>query len=267
MIGLGSYAFFWQHSEHARPPTILFDELKRTKELGLDLFQICDYPPIIAFSDEELRTLRSQAFDLGITLELGTKGIAPEHLERFLHIAALLDVRLVRSMLTAPNHFPSLLEAETLLKKSLVAYEASGVSIALETYEQVSSVDLVSLAENIGSKHLGICLDPANCVAALENPREVIDRCAPYVNNIHIKDFAFTRRSGWVGFTLEGVELGQGLLDLDYMIETVGPLRKSINLVVEHWLTWRDDIVETARIENEWNVRNVAYLKGKTDVR
>ena len=79
------------------------------------------------------------------------------------------------------------------------------------------------MVEACGNRHLGICLDPANNVAALENPVAVIDRCAPYVVNLHVKDFAFTRRGGWVGFTLEGTELGTGLLDYNGMIAKIDP--------------------------------------------
>ena len=143
------------------------------------------------------------------------------------------------------------------------AYEASGVSLALETYEQLSSTDLVALVESVGSRRLGICLDPANCVANLEHPVAVIDRCAPYVANLHVKDFAFTRRGGWVGFTLEGVELGKGLLPYDYMIEKVDPEARGINQVVEHWLTWQEDYATTARLENAWNAHNLARMRSE----
>lgn len=264
MIGLGTYAFFWQYSARANPPLSLPEMLQKTKAMGLSLFQICDYLPITDYTDKELHALRACADDLGITLELGTKGVMTAHLERFLHMADLLGVKLIRSMVNTPDHRPTLAEAESLLRKALPAYEASGVNLALETYEQMSSSNLVALVENVGSKALGICLDPANCVAALENPIEVIDRCAPYVNNLHVKDFVFTRRGGWIGFTLEGIELGKGLLDLDYMLKTVKPLERNINVIVEHWLTWRDDIEKTTRIENEWNEHNIAVLKQKT---
>ena len=60
-----------------------------------------------------------------------------------------------------------------------------------------------------------MCLDPANCVAALERPRDVVAATAPYVKNWHVKDFAFTRQAGWVGFNLAGCPLGEGLLDYD----------------------------------------------------
>ena len=264
MIGLSTYAFFWQHSDRASPALSLPEMLHRTRLMGASLFQICDYLPMLEYSDEQLNSLRICASELDMTLELGTRGILPAHLERFLHMADILGVKLVRSMLNAPGHQPTLAEAEILLKQSLPAYESSGVSIALETYEQVHSNDLIALVETLGSSALGICLDPANCVANLEKPTEVIDHCSPYVKDIHVKDFVFTRRGGWVGFTLEGSKLGEGLLDLDYMLDAVNPLQRGINLVIEHWLTWRDDISETTRVEDEWTWHNLTYLMQKT---
>ena len=261
MIGLSTYAFFWQHSERAPHALDLPAMLRRTRELNAEVFQICDYAPLLRYSDAELRALSKLAAELGIVLELGTRGILPEHLEKFLRLADTLAVKLVRSMVNSAEHRPSMAEAQLLLAQVLPAYEASGVKIALETYEQLSSRDLVSLVEAVGSTSLGICLDPANCVAALEYPRDVIDRCAPYVANVHVKDFAFTRRGGWVGFTLEGVELGSGLLDYNYLMKKVDPEARGINRVVEHWLTWQDNFAETQRIENLWNVNNLAYLK------
>lgn len=261
MIGLSTYAFFWQHSERAPEPLTLADMLRRTRELGADLFQVCDYLPLLAFSAAELRDTRALADDLGITLELGTRGIQVEHLSSFATLAESLGATYVRSMLTTVDHRPTMTEAEELLRVALPAYERAGLTLALETYEQVSTADLVALVESVGSDALGICLDPANSVAALEHPRDVVERTAPYVRGIHVKDFAFSRRGGWVGFTLEGVPLGTGLLDYDHLLETVRPQERGINQVIEHWLTWRDSFESTARLENEWNSHNLAYLR------
>lgn len=73
------------------------------------------------------------------------------------------------------------------------------VTLALETYEQVSTADLLTIVEAVGDPDLGICLDPANVVARLENPRETIDLCAEHVVNLHVKDFRFERQSGLIG--------------------------------------------------------------------
>ena len=261
MIGLSTYSFFWQHSDRAPTPLDLPAMLHRTHELDAQVFQICDYLPILGYSDADLRNLKAQADDLGITLELGTRGISNVILSTFLRLAELLGAKVIRSMVNSGDQRPTLTEAQTLLKQSLPAYEAAGVTIALETYEQIKSRDLVSLVEAVGSKSLGICLDPANCVAALEHPNDVIDRCAPYVANIHVKDFAFTRRGGWVGFTLEGADLNKGLLDYGHLMKTVDPESRGINRVIEHWLPWQDNFDETCRLENLWNANNLAYMR------
>lgn len=261
MIGLGTYAFFWQHSERAPEPLSLADMLRRTRDLDLDLFQICDYPPLLGYSAAELRELRATADDLGIRLELGTKGIVLEHLATFLHLAGVLGATLVRSMNFAPGSRPSTTQAESLLRTALPAFEAAGVTVALETYEQLRSAELIGLVESIGSEHLGICLDPANTVAGLEDPRDVVERCAPYTKNLHVKDFAFARQEGWVGFTLAGAELGTGLLDYDHELRTVDPDARGINRIVEHWLPWQGSFAETAARENDWTLSSVTYMK------
>jgi sugar phosphate isomerase/epimerase len=235
--------------------------LRRTRELDVDLFQICDYAPLLAFSPAELRALRRTADDLGIRLELGTKGVAVEHLATFLQLAGVLGATLVRSMVTALGSRPTTAEAETVLRTALPAYEAAGVTLALETYEQIPSTELVSLVETIGSEQLGICLDPANTVAGLENPRDVVERCAPYTKNLHVKDFAFARQDGWVGFTLAGAPLGTGLLDYDHEQRTVDPDVRGINRIVEHWLPWQGSFEATAARENDWTLASLTRMK------
>lgn len=264
MIGLGTYSFFWQHSTKASTPLDLAGMLELTRALDVNLFQICDYLPLLELSTSRLTELRSRADDLGITLELGTRGVGVEHLRRFLGFAEVLGARVIRSMIYTADERPTLARAQLQLEAVLPAFEAAGVTIALETYEQLPSRDLVSLIEAVGSDSLGICLDPANCVAALENPVDVINLCAPYVANIHVKDFAFTRRGGWVGFTLEGAPLGTGLLDWEHLLRVVQPNERGINLIIEHWLPWHDTLHETARLENHWTTTTLAHLRSTT---
>jgi sugar phosphate isomerase/epimerase len=261
MIGTGSYAYFWRWSSRVDEPWTLADQLADTADLGGDVFQICDYPPLLELGDPALRDLRRVADDLGIALELGTKGVSRAHLARFLDLAETVGASVVRSMLFAPGSQPTLAEAEVELRASLPSYATAGVTLALETYEQVSSTDLADLVENVGSDRLGICLDPANCVAALERPRDVVERCAPYTASIHVKDFAFTRRDGWVGFTLEGARFGEGLLDYDQLDRAVRPDERRITRIVEHWLPWQGDAAATIRLEDDWTRATMAGLK------
>jgi 3-oxoisoapionate decarboxylase len=263
-IGLSTYAFFWRSSSGVAAPLTLRDMLAQTHDIGCAVLQICDYPQIESLTARELRDLRQVATDLGVELELGTRGINPAHLHRYLDIAEHLRVTLVRSMLHTATHKPGQDEAVALLKKVMPAFENQGVSIALETYEQVRTADLVGVIEGVRSDKLGICLDPANCVAGLELPHDVIERTAPYVKNMHIKDFAFTRQAGWVGFTLAGCPLGEGLLDYDQMVTVVDPEPRGINQIVEHWLLWQDDAETTCATETQWTQQSVDYLRSKS---
>jgi sugar phosphate isomerase/epimerase len=245
-------------------PLSLVGAFEATKALGVDLFQICDYAALESMSDAELTDAAAAARDLGVAVELGTKGIEPDRLARFLDLAGVFDARLVRSMLYSPDSRPTLSQAEQWLCQALPAYEASGVDLALETYEQVPTADLVGLVDRIGSERLGICLDPANVVARLELPRDCVELTAAHVKNVHVKDFAFARQPGWVGFTYGGAPMGDGLHDYPHLLETVKPRENGVNEVVEHWLSWQGEPDTTIRTEREWTRRTIEYLRSTT---
>lgn len=261
MIGLGTYAFFWQHSDRNPTPLSLIGAFEQTRALEVDLFQICDYAPLERMNEGELRDAAAAARELGLTIELGTKGIAPAHLEQFLRLAAIFDARLVRSMLYGPDTRPTLAEAEQQLRLALPAFEASDVTLALETYEQVATRDLTALIEGFGSAHLGVCLDPANVVARLELPRDAVELTASLVRNVHVKDFAFSRQDGWVGFTYSGAAMGTGLHDYAHLLETVRPRECGVNEIVEHWLPWQGEPETTIRTERDWTRTALDYLR------
>ena len=261
MIGLGTYAFFWQHSARVAETLSLVGAFERTRELDVELFQICDYAPLLTMSHAELESAAAEARALGLTIELGTKGINPAHLTDFLRLADVFDATLVRSMVYSPDFRPSLDEAARILDGILPSFEAAGVTLALETYEQVPTADLVALVERVGSDRLGICLDPANVVAGLELPKDAVERCAPLTRNVHVKDFAFARQDGWVGFTYSGAPMGEGLHDYPHLLDTVRPEANGINEIVEHWLPWQGDPETTVQTEIAWTATTLDYLR------
>lgn len=146
----------------------------------------------------------------------------------------------------------------------MLRYSDQGVTLGLETYEQVPTKDLLTVVRAVSSPSLGVCLDPGNCVARLEMPAYVIGQLAPHVVNMHVKDFAFTREEGWVGFSLTGCPLGTGLLNYDAMVRVVRPEARGINQIVEHWLPRASTMEETCWIEQEWTRRSAEFLIGRS---
>ncbi|QDP96434.1 sugar phosphate isomerase/epimerase [Microlunatus elymi] len=263
MIGTGTYAYFWRMSDQVDQPISLDDALRDTAAHDLHLFQICDHDPLTTATDQRLDEILKLATDLGIELEVGTKGTDEDQLHRHLQIATRLEAKLVRSMWTAGDDRPDAAETERRLRAVLPAYEKAGVTLALETYEQVPTAALIEVIEKIDSPSLGIVLDPANTVANLELPDDVTRRCAPYVRNWHVKDFDFTRSPGWVGFHYSGVPIGTGRLDYDGIRELIEPDRRRINQIIEFWLPWQGDPAATVRTEETWTNDTITYLRSK----
>jgi sugar phosphate isomerase/epimerase len=265
MIGLGSYAYFWRGSQRASRPMTLIEQLTDARQHEVRLFQICDYEPLLTMSEGEIADVRRAADDLGLTLELGTKGIGRAHLDRFLDLAESLEATMLRSMVYGPDHRPTVAEAGELLTGIRPQLEARGITLALETYEQLPTATLVELVRSAGSPNIGICLDPANVVANFESPNDIVDLCAPHVVNWHVKDFAFTRNPGWVGFVYAGAPLGEGHLDYDRTRNVIGPDERGINQIVEFWLPWQDDENATLTAEAEWTASALTYLRSKNN--
>jgi sugar phosphate isomerase/epimerase len=259
-IGLSTYSFFWQWHETAARPASLADIVAKTAAWGVDLLQLCDYPALDRYDASQAAVLAATGRDLGVDFELGTRGLGTPHLLHYLELATRLDVSLVRSMVTREE----IADAPELLATVVPAYAEAGVTLALETYEQIPTRTLVDLVTAADSPYLGIVLDPGNSVAALETPRSTIDLTAALTRNLHVKDFAFSRQAGWVGFTYAGARLGEGLLDYDYLVEQVRPHERGINQIVEHWLPWQGDAETTCALESQWTQHNVNYLRSKS---
>jgi sugar phosphate isomerase/epimerase len=261
MIGLGSYAFFWQQSEANPGALSLAEVFEETVNLGINLFQICDFAPLDRMSDLEISEVASKAKSLGLEIELGTKGIEPARLRRYLEVAKLFDAKLVRSMIFSDDFKPSKAEAIDILKQEVGGFESAGVVLAIETYEQISTSDLVEIMNAVDSPNLGICLDPANVVARLENPKDCVELVASWVRSVHAKDFEFSRHDGWVGFSYSGAKLGSGLHDYGHLLATVKPRTSGINEIIEHWISWQGSIEATIAKEKHWTRGSINYLR------
>ncbi|WP_221884787.1 sugar phosphate isomerase/epimerase family protein [Actinobaculum suis] len=261
-VGISTYALFWEISDRVPNPLDLSGMVARTRELDCEVLQICDYPKLEALSSAELTRLHDDAAAQEVELEIGTRGTDRAHLEKYLDIAQALEARVVRTMVQK-NPEGTLDRAQVVqnLRSLTPRLDSQGVDLAIETYEQVSTQDLVSIIQEVDHPRVGIALDPANCVAGLEHPRDVIDLCAPYTLNLHVKDFAFSRQQGWVGFTYAGAPMGEGLLDYAYEVQQVQPEKRGISQIVEHWLVWQEDAETTVAEERRWTQQTLDYIR------
>jgi len=230
-------------------------------ELGVRVVQIADNLPLDALSQTELRDLVRRADDLGISLEVGTRGIQPCHLRTYLRIARECRSPLLRVVVDGPQHHPSADEVVQILRCELPEFEASGVILAIENHDRFTSRVLVRIVEQLESNSVGICLDTVNSFGALEGPEVVVNTMARWVVNLHLKDFQVRRASHMMGFLVEGCPAGQGQLNITWLLSKLREQRRDPNAILELWPPPAETIEKTIEKERAWARSSVEYLR------
>jgi len=264
-IGVGSWTFPWAIGtvkDHLPSPLMTAVELVRKgSEIGAGTVQFLDNLPLDSFSDGELQEVKAAAQEHGMEIQLGTRGVTPAHLSRFLAVATTLGCRLVRTMGGWHGEPATTAEMEGDLREILPAYAEAGVSLALENYEAYSTLELGTLVRKIGHPSLGICLDLTNSFGALESADAILDHLAELTINIHLKEFVVERLPHLMGFAFIGRPVGQGKLPLETIFSRVADFGREPDAIVELWTPFKETLAETLLQEEKWARESVRYLK------
>jgi sugar phosphate isomerase/epimerase len=197
---------------------------------------------------------------LGLRIEIGTRGVEPAHLLRYLKLAVSFDAMLLRTLTDSVEEQTSLEQAEERILEVLPEFEAQGVMLGLENYEKHSCRELADLVRRLESSHVGICLDTVNSLGALETPEVVVETLAPLTVNLHIKDFVIERVPQMMGFAVSGAPAGTGKLGIPWLLEQMPP-NKNVSAIPEQWPPLREPVGETVAMEEEWAERGIQYLR------
>ena len=264
-LGLSSYAYGWAVGvPGARPPQPMTATalLRRTAELGLALVQIADNLPLHELSEGELGELERTSRQLGVRVELGTRGIEAARLRRYLGLAERFGSGVLRLVIDTPQRHPGEDEIVQALRPLLADFEAAGVVLAIENHDRFTAADLDRLFERLDSPAVGLCLDTANSFGAGEGVRAVAEALAPWVVNLHIKDYAVRRLPHLMGFTIEGRPAGGGDLDIPWLLDLVRrEAPREVSAILELWPPPERELADTLEKEAEWVEESVAYLK------
>lgn len=264
-LGLSSYAYGWAVGvpghEPARPMTAL-DLLRRAADLGVRVVQIADNLPLHTLPAADLDALEAYARDRDLRIEVGTRGIAAEHLAAYRALAERFGTDVVRVVIDTATHHPNADEVVALLRPQMAAFEAARVALALENHDRFPARTLARIIEQVNSPALGICLDTANSFGAEEGLRTVVDILAPWVVNLHVKDYAVRRLPHQMGFLVEGRPAGEDDLDVAWLLDAIDAhAPRPLNAILETWTPPEPDLDATIRKEAAWVEAGVAYLR------
>ncbi len=262
VLGISSYTYTWSVGvpgfEHVGMLDSI-DLIKKASYLGVSLVQICDNIKLENYSEEQLNSVKAFADFKNIALEVGTRGTEVNHLLGFLDICKILGAKTLRTIIHSPLQPVTLKEAEDNFKRVIKKFEEEDITIVIENHDKHKVDELISITQSVKSESLKICIDTVNSLGALESPAFVIDKLSPYVGNIHIKDFEIERVGHQMGFSIVGTPAGYGMLDCSKVIKLA--IEKDVNLILELWTPYMDNIGETIEKEENWAKQSIEYIK------
>ncbi len=263
-LGIGSYTYTWSigvRGHAPEHPMTALELLRKAAELGVQVVQFADNLPLDSLPEQELEAVRSRANDLGISVEVGTRGLAPDHLRRYIALAVRFGSPILRIIVDTVECKPAVEEVVATLRQLSPELKAARVCVAIENHDRLPARVLARMVGQIGSPNVGICLDTVNSFGALEGPEAVLDALGPWVVNLHIKDFAVERAGHMMGFVVEGRPAGRGRLDVPWLLRTLRALGRDPNAILELWTPPEPTLAATIAKEDQWAADSIRYLK------
>jgi hypothetical protein len=83
---------------------------------------------------------------------------------------------------------------------------------------------------------------------------------APFVVNLHIKDFVIERVPEMMGFSVRGAPAGSGMLEIASLLAQM-PSEKSISAILEQWPPFAGSVEATIETERIWAEQGIRYLR------
>jgi sugar phosphate isomerase/epimerase len=126
--------------------------------------------------------------------------------------------------------------------------ERHRMPLGIENHKDWRVDQQVALLGRYDSEYLGVCLDTGNNLAVLDDPIETVEKLAPWTFNVHFKDMAMEEYES--GFLLSEVPLGEGVLDLPRIVDTIRRARPDVRFSLE--MIVRDPLPVPCLTERYW---------------
>jgi 3-oxoisoapionate decarboxylase len=262
-LGINTYTLMWSIGfEGAQPekPVTALGLLEAPRRLGVKVLQVGPNLPLDKLDAGELDAFCARAREWDIELELGTRGLEFDHLERQIALAKRIGATLLRTIPEIGGQSPALTQIAESLKAIRPVLEREGVRLALEN-GKIPAADLARVLDQTNSPSVGIVLDTVNSLAVPEGWRHVAETLAPYTMCLHLKEFVIKRVWHMMGFICEGRPTGQGQLDIPWLLEICRGSRYDYNVIIELWPPEQKTLQQTIDLEQAWADESVKFMR------
>jgi sugar phosphate isomerase/epimerase len=216
--------------------------------------------------DRYIEKLSETAKRRGISIEVGMRGVSRENIQRHIRIAQILRARLIRIVLgevseTLPKDFQRLKnEALISIESVLPLLEEAGLCLGIENHFDFAAGELVDIVSQINSKQVGLIFDSTNCLGLVEKPLDVLCMMKEHLLSVHLKDYEVRKTDG--GYVFCGVDLGEGSLNIEAVIQTARSFNPHASFIVEYNMKPSVTVTENELLdwESDCARRNVSAI-------
>lgn len=262
--GISSYTYTWavgvpgSVQSHRLSASGLID---KAFDAGLELIQVADNLPLENSPINELDNLLHYAQSKGVSIEMGGRGLTPEHTIQCLNVAERLHSPILRMVIDSQGFQPDVTTIISIVKDLVPEFKSRNIRLAIENHDRLKAREFEKIINAAASDMTGICLDSVNSMGAGEGFENVSDILIPYTFNLHVKDFTIFRVPHKMGLIIEGRPAGKGMLNIPDLIRRVSETGLCTSAILELWTPPLQEIHETIRKEQEWADESISYLK------
>lgn len=198
--------------------------------------------PAPLLEDQDVKAVGAYAKERGLFVTVDTGGYDPEALAKVIDLAARVGSPTVRTVVggakiggdrrpLAGRWQPFLDEVHAKLRTAAATAERAQINLAIENHQDLASEELLWLCEEIASPYFGINLDTGNPLGTAEEPIDYFRRVAPFVKNVHLKDY--WTWWGDEGYLLVRCPIGEGLIDFPTLLDILDAAVPGVSMAIE----------------------------------
>jgi sugar phosphate isomerase/epimerase len=229
LTGYGTTFAMGLHPLSNRARITGIEMMKQALDMGVEGVEL---PLVIVENalEEELQSLGDYARENKLFINITAGFHHPEPLKKAIRICHALGGRTVRTRvggaLLGGDRRPMAGIWQSFLQEIVASYlevlpvaESLGINLTVENHQDLASEELIWLCGEINSPLFGVTLDTGNPLGTGEEPISFFKRIAPFVKNVHLKDY-------WIyvnkeGYLLVRCPLGQGVIDFTALFEVL----------------------------------------------
>jgi 3-oxoisoapionate decarboxylase len=132
---------------------------------------------------------------------------------------------------------------------ALPIVERHRMPLGIENHKDWRVDQQVALLRQYSSEYLGVTLDTGNNLTVLDDPIETVEKLAPFTFNVHLKDMAVEESDD--GFRLSEVPLGEGMLDMKRIVDTIRGAKPDVHFSLE--MITRDPLEVPCLTDKYWS--------------